>query len=151
MSGTTDSSLVSAKRGWKRFQRINGGVLVGLVIVGFFLVMLILLPEAWPIFLLLLGIGASIAFWMESREAQGYPNKLDTEHTDVEANGRPMMFGPDLQIQSKATISSHPVGLVLIVGLGLVLLGRVPLFLPFLLGAVVLGTLLGLILWWKHR
>jgi hypothetical protein len=151
MDGSSHSSLASAKRRWKQFERINGGVLVGLVIVGFFLVMMMTLPEAWPLFLLLLGIGASIAFWMEAREARGFPEKLESEHTDIEADGRPLMFGPDMHIEWKPVISSHPVGIVLIVGLGLVLLGRVPLFLPFLLGAVALGALVGLVLWWKHR
>lgn len=151
MSSTPDPPLADSRLREEAPQRTNGGVIVGLVIIGFFLVMMMTLPEAWPLFLLLLGVGAAIAFWMESSEARGYPNTMYAEHKNIEANGRPMMFGPDMQIQWKPTISGHPVGIVLIIGLGLVLLGRVPLFLPFLIGTVALGTLVGFVLWWKHR
>ncbi|MCL4522487.1 MAG: hypothetical protein M1453_03090 [Acidobacteria bacterium] len=145
------TTLAGREQNEKHPLRVSGGFVLSLVFIGFLLVMLLTLPNAWPLFALLVGIGAGIAFWMESREAMGFPNKMDSEHTDIEAEGRSRIFGPDMHIEWKPTITSHPVGIVLIIGLGLVLLGRVPLFLPFLLGAVALGAVIGAVLWWKHR
>ena len=64
---------------------------------------------------------------------------------------RPQLFGPDMQIEIKPTITAHPVGLVIAVGLGILLWVALPGVRMFLVGAVALGGLIGAVLWWKHR
>ncbi len=151
MSSTTDSQFADFKRFGTLLKRVNGGFLVALVIVGFFLVMFLVLPEGWPLFAILLGIGAAIAFRMEMREARGFPDKLVSRPTDIEADGRPRIFGPDMQIQVPSTITGHPVGLVMTIGLGLIIILALPESRLFILSALILGALVGLLLWQKHR
>jgi hypothetical protein len=151
MSPTSDSPFADFKRFGELLERINGGLLVALVIVGFFLVMILVLPEGWPLFAILLGIGAVIAFRLERREAQGYPDKMDSRPTDIEADGRPQSFGPDMQMENNPTITAHPIGLVMAIGLGLVTIIALPESRLFILSALALGGLIGLVLRWKHR
>lgn len=61
------------------------------------------------------------------------------------------LFGPDAQIELRPWITGSRVGAVLSIGLGLVLWFAVGEARPFLLGALALGGLIGLVLWWKHR
>ena len=64
----------------------------------------------------------------------------DQDSTEVRPYGR---FG--------ALITGHPVGAVLAVGVMILLLISVPQSRLFVLGTVVLGSLIGLALWLKRR
>jgi hypothetical protein len=64
---------------------------------------------------------------------------------------RPQLFGPNMQIEIKPTITGHPVGLVIAIGLWILLWVALPGVRMFLLGAVALGGVIGALLWWKHR
>jgi hypothetical protein len=69
-----------------------------------------------------------------------------TRHRDP-----PLLFGPDAQIELRPWITGSRVGAILTVGLGVFLWIALPESHAFLLGALALGVLFGLILWWKHR
>lgn len=64
----------------------------------------------------------------------------DPDSTDVRPYGR---FG--------ALITGHPVGIVLVLGVVILLLLEVPVSRLFVLGTVVVGSLAGLVLWWRRR
>jgi hypothetical protein len=48
-------------------------------------------------------------------------------------------------------ITESPVALVLTAFLVIMLIYKVPETAPFFLGVAIMGTLTGLILWWRHR
>ena len=54
-------------------------------------------------------------------------------------------------MMSSLVITGSRVGALIGLGLGIGLFLSVPPTRPFLLGAIGLGALIGLILWWKHR
>jgi hypothetical protein len=143
-------SLGDEEQNQKHPFRVSGGFVFGLLLVGFFLVMLLTLPDAWPLFALLLGIGAAIAFWKETRESYGYPDAAKTSSTEMEAGGQAKIFGPNAAILMP-WITSHPVGLVLAIGVSLVVFIGLPESRLFIVGSVALGGLFGAVLWWKHR
>ena len=64
---------------------------------------------------------------------------------------RPLLFGPDAQIELRPLITGSRVGAILTVGLGLFLWIALPESQAFLLGALALGVLIGIALWFKHR
>jgi hypothetical protein len=63
---------------------------------------------------------------------------------------RPLLFGPDAQIELRPWVTGHPVGLVIAIGLGVFLWIALPPFRGFLIGALALGVVIGALLWWKH-
>lgn len=64
---------------------------------------------------------------------------------------RPELFGPHGQIESRLWITGSRIGGFLTLGLGVYLWIALPVFRPFLVGAVAVGIVVGLALRWKHR
>ncbi len=79
------------------------------------------------------------------------PRKFQPGFTLGRWKERPRLFGPDGQIELRLWVTEHPVGAVLALGLGIYLWIALPEFRFFLVGAVALGVVIGLVLWLKHR
>ena len=79
------------------------------------------------------------------------PRKFQLGFTLGRWKDRPRLFGPDGQIELRLWVTEHPVGGVLALGLGIYLWTALPEFRLFLVGAVALGVVIGLVLWLKHR
>jgi hypothetical protein len=78
------------------------------------------------------------------------PRKFQLGFTLGRWKERPDLFGLD-QIEQRLWVTAHPIGGVIAFGLLLVLAIGIPESRPFLLGAVGVGGLIGLYLWWRHR
>ena len=79
------------------------------------------------------------------------PRKFQLGFTLSRWKERPKLFGPDGQIEQRLWVTAHPIGGVIAFGLLLVLAIGIPESRAFLLGAVGVGGLIGLFLWWRHR
>ncbi len=64
---------------------------------------------------------------------------------------RPLLFGPDAQIELRPWITGSRVGLVLAIGLAALVYSIGPEGRIFVLGSLALGVVFGLILWLRHR
>ncbi len=60
-------------------------------------------------------------------------------------------FGPDMQIEVRPTITGSRIGGVIAAGLAFVLFVALPEARLFLLGTIVVGALIGLVMWLRHR
>ncbi len=78
------------------------------------------------------------------------PRKFQLGFTLVRWKERQGLFGLD-QIEQRLWVTANPIGGVIALGLLIVLAIGIPESRPFLLGAVGVGGLIGLFLWWRHR
>ena len=61
---------------------------------------------------------------------------------------RPLLFGPDAQIKLRPWITGSRIGGLLTLGLAVYLWIALPVFRFFLIGAIAVGIVIGLVLWW---